>query len=168
MIAADHQEVPVAVIDLLVCDNRSLRTVHTELELDAPINEGQTEEVTDTTIIKVEEKPSRDIGLELEAEFAPSAGIPAEVAGPLVGDAHELQTQTETQQGAQQQTHLQGEVDGVQSEAHCLRICSSLGEKQMPHYREENLSSQCQMLNPTGRGKHRKWQREMKSKWKKR
>lgn len=101
MIAADHQEVPVAVIDLFVCGYCSLCTVHAELELDASINKGQTEEVTDTTIIKVKEQPSRDIGLELEAEFAPSAGIPAEVAGPLVGYAHELQTQTETQQGAQ-------------------------------------------------------------------
>lgn len=157
MIAADHQEVPVAVVDLFVCDNCSLRTVHAKLELDAPVNKGQTEEVTDTTIIKVEEQPSRDVGLELEAEFAPSAGIPAEVAGPLVGDAHELQTQTETQQGAQQQTHLQGEVDGVESEAHCFKNLLFPRRKT----KATLLGGECQQSTPNvkSNGKRRRAQR---------
>lgn len=89
---------PAAVVHLFVGQHGSLGAVHAEAELHAAIHQGEAEEVTDTAIVQVEEQPRGNIGLELKAEVAPRAGIPAQVAGPLVGEAHELEAQAEPQQ----------------------------------------------------------------------
>jgi hypothetical protein len=90
VVTAHHKEVPATVIHLLIGQHRSLSAVHAEAELNTAIHKGEAKEVTDATIIKVEEQPRGDIGLELKAQVAACAGIPAEVTCPLVGEAHEF------------------------------------------------------------------------------
>lgn len=109
---------PAAVVHLLVGQHGGLRTVHAEAELHAAVRQGKAKEVADAAVVQVKEQPRGHVGLELEAQVAARAGIPAEVAGPLVGEAHELEAQAEPQQRPQQDAHLQGEENRVGGEAH--------------------------------------------------